>query len=113
MTPNRAIASSHDARAFLLGELGEGFVFEARDGQTLVVIAHPAFEGRETAAGHVAHFALQRRRIERGAAEPERVHPPATGGMNTTASPAFSGCDHSPNSALMATRNISAGSVNG
>ena len=45
----------HDARAFLLGELGEGFVFQARDGQTFVVIAHPAFEGRESAAGHVAH----------------------------------------------------------
>ena len=65
MTPNRAIASSHDARAFLLGELGKGFVFQARDGQAFVVVAHPAFEGREAAAGHVAHFALQRRGVER------------------------------------------------
>ena len=55
----------HDARAFLLGELGKGLVFEPRDGQALVVIAHPAFERREAAAGHVAHLALQRRRVER------------------------------------------------
>ena len=54
-----------DARAFLLGELGEGFVFEARDGVAFVVIAHPAFEGGEAAAGHVAHLALQRRGVER------------------------------------------------
>ena len=39
-----------DARAFLFGELGEGFVFEARDRVAFVVIAHPAFEGRKTAA---------------------------------------------------------------
>ena len=55
----------HDARAFFLGELGKGFVFQARDGQALVVVAHPAFEGRETAAGHVAHFALQGCSVER------------------------------------------------
>ena len=49
-----------DARAFLLGELREGFVFQARDRQAFVVVAHPAFERGKTAAGHVAQLALQR-----------------------------------------------------
>ena len=49
-----------DARAFLFGELGEGLVFEARDRVAFVVIAHPAFERREAAAG--------RRRAARAAA---------------------------------------------
>src|SRR5882672_11458772 len=102
-----------DAAAFLLGEFGERLIVEPRDGETFVVIAHPALEGGETAAGHVAHLALQSSRIERRVTELERVHPPATGGMKTTASPAFSGCDQSPNSALMATRSSSAESVNG
>ncbi len=89
MTPNFATRFLHDARAFLFGELGERFVFQARDGVAFVVVAHPAFEGRETAAGLVAHLALQGGGVERLVAEAKRIHPPATGGMNTTASPAF------------------------
>src|SRR5690349_14091039 len=103
----------HDARAFLLGKLRIRFVFQARDGHAFVVIAHPAFERRETAAGDVPHLALQGCSIERCGTELERFHPPATGGMKTTASPALSGCDHSPNSELMATRSMSTGSVKG
>ena len=60
-----------------------------------------------------AHAALERGGVERVRAEAERIHPPATGGMKTTASPALSDCDQSPNSALIATRNRSAGSVKG
>ena len=60
-----------DARAFLFGELDEGFVFQARDGVAFVVIAHPAFEGGESAAAVVAQFALQRRRVQRLLAETE------------------------------------------
>ncbi len=78
-----------DARAFLFRELGERFVFQARDRVAFVVVAHPAFEGRETAAALVAHFALQGDGVERTRAEAKWIHPPATGGMNTTASPAF------------------------
>ena len=103
----------HDACAFLLGELRERLVLEARDRVAFVVIAHPAFEGGEAAALFIAQLALQGGGIERRTTEREGAHPPATGGMNTTASPALSGCDHSPNSALMATRSISAGRVNG
>ena len=65
MTPNRAMRLVDDARAFLLRELGERFVFEARDGVAFVVVAHPAFEGREAAAAVVAHLALQGRGVER------------------------------------------------
>jgi hypothetical protein len=107
----------HDARAFLFCELRERLVFQARDRVSFVVIANPALESRETAAGIVAQLALQRRTVQWGFAERERVetgvHPPATGGMNTTASPAASGCDQSPNSSLTATRSISGGRVNG
>ena len=39
-----------DARAFLFRELHERLVFEARDRVAFVVIAHPAFEGGESAA---------------------------------------------------------------
>src|SRR4029079_6074802 len=81
----------YDTRAFLLGELGEGLVFEAGNCVALVVIAHPAFEGGKSTAGLVAQRALQRRGVERSLAEAEgrerRIHPPATGGMKTTASP--------------------------
>src|SRR5688572_28158637 len=77
----------HDARAFLLGELRERLVLEARDRETFVVIAHPAFEPGESAARVVAHLSRQRRGVERAGAESKRrAHPPATGGMNTTAS---------------------------
>src|SRR6185503_4871300 len=91
-----------DACTFLLCKFDERLVLQPRNCQALVVIAHPAFEGCEAAAGVIAHGALQRRGIECALAEGKRrgagrsVHPPATGGTNTTASPALSGCDHSP-----------------
>ena len=65
MTPKRALRFCDDTRAFLFRELDEGFVFQARDGVAFVVIAHPAFEGRESAAAVVAHLALQRRGVQR------------------------------------------------
>ena len=71
VTPKRLDGLLHDARAFLFRELRECLVFEARDGVALVVIADPAFERRETAAGVVAQFALQRRDVERRLAEAE------------------------------------------
>jgi hypothetical protein len=102
-----------DTCAFLFGELGESLVFQARYRMAFIMVAHPAFEGRKAPAALVAHLPLQGGGIECARAEAKWTHPPATGGMNTTASPAFKGCDHSPNSALMATRSISGGSVNG
>src|SRR6188768_2146364 len=75
----------HDARAFLLGELGEGLVFEACDRVAFVVIAHPAFEGGEPAAAVVAQLALPAPRAERQTTEKKLsgsggpAHPPATG----------------------------------
>src|SRR5688572_1046174 len=103
-----------DARAFLLGELRERFVLEPRDRVAFVVVANPALESRETATTRIGEPGAQRIGIERGLTETEqRAHPPATGGMNTTASPLFSGCVQSPNSALTATRSMSGGSVKG
>jgi hypothetical protein len=103
-----------DTRAFLLGQFRECLVFQPRDGVAFIVITHPAFERCEPAATLVAYVSLQGGGVQRRGAEAEgRVHPPATGGMKTTASPVFSGCDQSPNSALMATRSISAGKVKG
>src|SRR5687768_5825575 len=104
----------HDACAFFFRELRERLVFEPRDGVAFVVIADPAFESREPSAGVVTQLELQRRDVQRRFAEAEfAVHPPATGGMNTTESPAASGCAQSPNSALIATRSIAVGSVKG
>ena len=99
-------------------ELGEGLVFEAHDGQAVVVVADPALERRIAARRRIGQRTALGVDVEGGAAEAEAAHlsgfqPPATGGMKTTVSPAASGCDQSPNSALTATRSTSVPSVKG
>ncbi len=61
----------NNTRTFLVGEFDEGFVFQACDRMALVVVSHPAFEGRESAATVVAHLALQCRRVQRLLTESE------------------------------------------
>src|SRR5690606_5918268 len=108
-----------DPLAFLYGQRHEGFVLESRNGLALVVIPHPTFERAVAAAARVAKLRCKRCDVERVGAEAEGAHgsaldqPPATGGMNTTASPSESGCDQSPNSEFTATRSISGASENG
>ena len=100
----------HDALTFLVGELFERFVLEARHVVTFIVIAHPALERGVAARSGVFERCAIRVRRQLRLAEGERVHPPATGGMNTTVSPCLSGVRQSLNSALSATFNCAAAS---
>ena len=96
-----------DAFALAHRQRHEGLVFQSSDALALVVIAHPALEGRKSAAAGSASSA--RRACVSSALLLKRnaVHPPATGGRNTTLSPSASVCDQSANSSLMATRSCS------
>ena len=103
----------HDALAFLVRQRFERLVFEARDGVAFVVIAHPALERGVAARRGVGELGAIRVRRERRLAEGERFHPPATGGMNTTVSPCFSGVCQSLNSEFSATFSCAGASWNG
>src|SRR5579871_1695803 len=63
-----------DPFAFLDRELGVGLVLEALDREALVVVADPALEGREAAAGRILERAPQRGGLERAVAELEARH---------------------------------------
>ena len=78
-----------------------------------VVIADPALERRIAAGSRVGQLGAIDVGRERRLAERERFHPPATGGMNTTVSPCFSGVCQSLNSEFSATFNCAAASWNG
>ncbi len=98
-----------DARAFLERERLEGLVFERRHTAALVVVAHPALEGGESAGFGQGDRGSERARVDRRLREREAAHPPATGGMKTTSSPSRSSDSQSANAALMATRSCEAG----
>src|SRR5947199_316839 len=111
---------AENALALAHGERFEGLVLEPPHALAVARIAHPALEGGVSATGRVGELPAQRLGLNRGAGEaehgsrPARVaQPPATGGMNTTASPSASGVDQSPNSELIATRSISGPSEKG
>ena len=89
--------------ALLEGEGLKGFVLEPGDFPALVVIANPALEAHVTARARVEHLAPRGVRIDGRLGESEPHQPPATGGMNTTASPAPKGRDQSENSLFTAT----------
>jgi hypothetical protein len=80
-----------DALAFLDAKRLEGLVLEPLHGLAFVVIADPAFEADEGAAAAIHETGTQGPAIDRCVGEGEVAHPPATGGMNTTASPPCSG----------------------
>src|SRR5215470_16503554 len=110
----------NDALALAQAKGLEGFVLQAAYPLPVVAVAHPPFERGVPAASRVGERATQLLGSDRRSAELEGGHgpaarpqPPATGGMNTTASPSASGAVHSRNSALMATRSTSGVSEKG
>ncbi len=116
----------YDPLAFLHRQRLERLVLQVPNLVPFVVIAHPAFERRIPAALRIRELGAKRGGVDRRMAEAKNTHgtkssserkggsqPPATGGMNTTASPSASCCDQSPNSVLTATRSISGASENG
>src|ERR1700722_19941330 len=101
-----------DALAFLHREFLERFVFQTSDLLSLVVIPDPPLEAHVAAGTGVEQFAPRLGSVDGGLGKAKAHHPPATGGMNTTASPAASRRDQSLNSLLTATFNWSRASVN-
>src|SRR5258707_4344686 len=102
----------NDALAFLHREFLERFVFQASDFLTLVVIPNQPCEADIAACAQVEELAPRLGDIDGRLGKAKAHHPPATGGMNTTASPAASRRDQSLNSLLTATFNCSRVSVN-
>src|SRR5258707_9924268 len=101
-----------DALAFLHREFLERFVFQTSDLLSLVVIPDPALKADVAACAQVEELAPGLDSIDGRLREAKSHHPPATGGMKTTASPAASRRDQSLNSLLTATFNCSRVSVN-
>src|SRR5882757_5941850 len=100
-----------DSFAFFDGQGLKGFVFEPSDVLALVMIAHPTLEADVAAGAAVEQVAACGLRIDGDLGKAKAHQPPATGGMNTTASPAINGRDHSENSLFTATFNCSRDSV--
>ena len=94
---------SHDAVAFLQRQFLECFVLEPGDRLTLVFIADPTLKTDIAAGTKILQFVPRRFGVDRSLSEAEIHQPPATGGMNTTASLAASVRDQSLNSLLTAT----------
>src|ERR1700726_51637 len=101
-----------DALAFLQREFLERLVFQTSDLLPLVVIPNPPLEAHVAAGARVEQFAPRLGSVDGGLGKAKVHHPPATGGMNTTASPAARRRDQSLNSLLTATFNCSRASVN-
>src|SRR5258708_1298011 len=102
----------NDALTFLHREFLERFVFQASDFLPLIVIPNPPLEADIAACAQVEELAPRFGGIDGRLGKAKAHHPPATGGMNTTASPAASRRDQSLNSLLTATFNCSRVSVN-
>src|SRR5882724_954387 len=102
----------NDALAFLHREFLERFIFQASDFSSLIVIPNPALEAGIAACTQVEELAPRLGGIDGRLGKAKAHHPPATGGMKTTASPAASRRDQSLNSLLTATFNCSRVSVN-
>ena len=75
-----------DALAFLHGELGNASYSSRVTSLAFVVIAHPAFEADVAAGAAIEQLAARGVGVDRDVGEAEAHQPPATGGMNTTAS---------------------------
>src|SRR5665213_2555962 len=109
-----------DALAFLIRQQLEGLVLQMPHLLAFVVVAYPAFKRGVATTGRINDLLAFDFGVDGCLGEAEGFHggslcrqPPATGGMNTTASPSASGWDQSLNSALMATRKLSAPRENG
>src|ERR1700694_383843 len=100
-----------DALTFLHREFLECLVFQASDVLPLVVIPNPAFKADVAACARVEQLAPRLSGIDGGLGKAKGHHPPATGGIKTTASPAVNRRDQSLNSLLIATFSCSRASV--
>ena len=100
-----------DAVAFLYSQLLKSFVFQPRDLLAFVLIANPTLETDVAARPWILQLAPRLRGVDGRLSKAEAHQPPATGGMNTTASLAASLRDQSLNSLLTATFNCSRDSV--
>ncbi len=96
-----------NAFAFLHRQLLESLVFQPSDLLSLVVIANPALEADVAAGTGIEQLEPRRNGVDGRMRETKAHQPPATGGMNTTASPDTSLRDHVENSLLTATFNCS------
>jgi len=94
---------SDDTVAFLDREFLKSLVFQPGDFLALVQITHPAFETDVAAGARSLKLASRALRVDGAFSKTKMHHPPATGGMNTTASPTLSFRDQSLNSLLTAT----------
>ena len=97
----------NDARSLFDRKSLERLVLEPGHLATLVEIAHPSLERDEAAGAGVEKLRARRRGVDRMLGEAKAHQPPATGGMNTTESPAASLCDQEANSLFTATFNCS------
>ena len=79
-----------DALSFLDREGLERLVLERGDLASLVEIANPALERDEAAGAGIEQLAPRGRGVDGVLCKAKAHQPPATGGMNTTASPAAS-----------------------
>ena len=100
-----------DAVAFFDRQLLKSLVFQPSDLLALVFIANPALETDVAAGPWILQLAQALRGVDGRLSKAEANQPPATGGINTTASLAASLRDQSLNSLLTATFNCSRDSV--
>jgi len=99
------------ALTFLHREFLKSFVFESSDFLAIVLVAYPTLEINVAAGAEVLKLAPCACAVDGRLGKAEAHQPPATGGMNTTASLATSLRDQSLNSLLTATFNCSRDSV--
>src|SRR6202011_3759843 len=93
-------------------EFLECLVFQTNDLLSLILVPNPSLEADIAACAKIEEFLARLGGVDGCLREAKAHHPPATGGMNTTASPAASRRDQSLNSLLTATFNCSRASVN-
>src|ERR1700674_3151989 len=100
-----------DAVAFLDRQFLKSFVLQPGDFLTLVKIPHPALETDVAARAQSLQLAPRAFGVDGRLSKAKMHQPPATGGMNTTASPILRGRDQSLTSLSPATFNCSRDSV--
>jgi hypothetical protein len=105
------VGLGEDALALFQRELPKCLILQTRDFLALVDIADPSLEARIAAGARIEQLAPSRGGVDGLIGEAKAPQPPATGGMNTTASPAAKRRDQGANSELTATLSCSRGKV--
>jgi len=93
----------NDSTPFLEGKWLVSLIFQFQHFAAFILVSYPAFEGAESAASRVTELLPVILRPQRFSAQMKQIHPPATGGINTTESPSASETCQSLNSSLTAT----------